>query len=153
MRSPWRIRLTPEVLLILFAMLGYTMASLRLGESYPFSPLSMFSAGLGASSRVVVRAAGGRECEITDFARWHCDGPVDFGRAPHCPQTAVHPENDRNLADFVRSHPGAPGEGVPVEVVRRVFHIENPAAAPTVDECDLVKCTAVAVRGPCASTR
>lgn len=143
-------------LFVALAMLGYVAVSRKVGEQYPFGPLSMFSSGLRVASHIVAKAPDGRLCELSAFEGWSCEGKIDFRAAsnPQCRMGAEHPENDRKAEGRLRA--GADGSaGAPVsriEVIRRSFHAEQTGGPIAVEDCLLVVCDATEVAGRCEST-
>lgn len=149
-------RRAARALFAALAMIGYVVVSRKVGEQYPFGPLSMFSGGLRVASRVVARAPDGRLCELSAFEAWRCEGPIDFRAASHpeCRVGAEHAETDRKAESLLRAGEGdsAASGGVRVEVLRRAFHVERTGGPVEVEDCPLVVCTAREVAGKCAPT-
>jgi hypothetical protein len=147
-------RAAAETTLVVLALFGFSMSSFLLGENYPMSPLSMFSAGLEGASRIVAKLDDGSACELGDFERFHCEGTVEFTASaqPQCSRID-HPENDRKAGDLVRARLGDVGEGgIPVAIVRRIFDVPNDGPY-LVRDCVMIKCTALPKEGSCESIR
>lgn len=145
-------------LFVALAMLGYVIVSRKLGEQYPFGPLTMFSEGLRVASRIVAKAPDGRVCELAAFEGWQCEGEIDFHAAAHpqCRIGAEHAEGDRKAESLLRAGVGANGENtgsVRVQVLRRSFQVERTGGPIEVEDCPLVVCHAKEVAGACVSTR
>lgn len=123
--------------------LGYVVVGHGVGDFYPFSPLGMFKNVVTRSSRLAVRDAGGHIAEIGRFAAWHCDAPLDFSAQAHpaCGDLDFSAYDDI-VRDHILSHPGAPGDGEPIEIVRRVFEVKEPLGPVSVTDCPLLACTA-----------
>ncbi len=143
--------------LVALSVVGYVVLSRKLGEQYPFGPLTMFSGGLRVASRIVARAPDGRLCELSAFEAWSCEGRPDFSAAanPQCHMGAEHPENDRKAEALVRAPPpggSRGGDPVRVEVIRRGFRVKHPGGPIEIEDCVLVTCSAREVAGQCAST-
>lgn len=140
---------------VVLAMASFVIASRVLGEQYPVGPLSMFSGGLRAASRIVARTEDGRLCELDAFEAYRCEGPIDLRAAAHpdCTNDAEHPEQDRKSEAILRSREGDGEGGRRIVVTRRTFRVDRPSGPVVVRDCALLTCSAKEIAGRCASTR
>jgi hypothetical protein len=126
------------------SLVAYVVVGVRFGEQFPFSPLHMFAENRAAiAGRIVVRRAGGALAEVTDFDRWACAGPLALASPVSPCAEGMNSEVDQRAEDYIARHPGAPSEGEPLVVVRRVFAFDRPGGALSTRACDLAGCTAV----------
>ncbi len=126
------------------ALVTYVVVGERFGEQFPFSPLRMFAENrAGISGRVVVRKPDGALAEATDFDRWACAGALGLASPDSPCAEGMDLERDQKAEDYIVAHPGAPSEGEPVVVVRRVFAFDHTSGVLETRTCDLALCTAV----------
>jgi hypothetical protein len=127
------------------SLVTYVVVGQRFGEQFPFSPLRMFAQNRMATvGRVVAKRTDGQLREVTDFDRWACAEPlVAFVSETSPCVEGMHRENDQLAEDYILAHAGAPSEGEPVAVVRRVFVFDRPGGALVTRSCELARCTAV----------
>lgn len=120
---------------------AYVVAAFALGELYPLSRFHMFSRIPEASSRILARALDGSVHDVHEYGRWSCgDAPLDVSL--RCDARGHYPDIDRRVERYVRAHPGARGEGAPVEIVRRTYSFPDPWGPPAVGDCVIAACTA-----------
>ena len=145
--SEARRRRALELVIGLVCFYGYSVTSFHVIESFPFSPLSMFSGGLHESSRILARTADGEVHELGALARVRCERAVDFApeALPACSRRVRHSENDRLAAELLRSRSVERSDeagGASIDVVRRIFRLPDPRGAPVVEDCVLLRCSA-----------
>jgi len=121
---------------------GYVGVSFAVRNLYPFSVFDMYSSIRTSASRIVARDGRGQLAEVQRFEAWSCGGPVDTSPAKcGAPGSYFYvPYLDEEAAGYVAGHAGA--GGTPVEVVRRIWWLDQPGAPRTTD-CVLQQCTAV----------
>lgn len=131
-------------------ILGYCFIAHRLGEFYPFSPLSMFSGGLHTSSRLGFEVEEGKTCEIRHFKSFACERTVWEVAASEC-RRGSHRELDRRAFDYIGNNVWPSFDGyatVKGQLVRRVYTIDENGKLKT-DTCRFMTCEAVPVLGAC----
>ena len=128
------------------AFVGYSSSSRMVVDFFPFSVLNMYShASASRASRILARDAHGRAYELDRFDRWSCPAALDPA-ARTCPGFAgVNTVDyvDREMAIFLDTHRGRPGEGAPVDVVRRAWTLTDHPGPPAFEDCALLHCRAV----------
>jgi hypothetical protein len=124
---------------------GYVGISFAVRNLYPFSVFDMYSRSRTSASRIVARDERGQLAEVERFDAWSCEGPVDTspGKCGAPGSYFYVPYLDESRAAYVAGHT-SPGDdaGAPVEVVRRIWWLDEPGAPRTTD-CVLQRCTAV----------
>lgn len=127
------------------AILGLQLAvAFGVGNLYPFSTFEMYGGTrLTSASRIGVRV-GDQVVEIREFSRWRCQAPPDPSPQA-CPREwpMQHIEAiDREAVAWIAAA-GDPGaDGVPVEVVRRIWRWESDDGRASVSDCVLARCEA-----------
>lgn len=147
--SAKKLRSQSFVVLAGILFFGYWGLAFALGESYPLSPLGMFSSAQSAATRVVVRRASGELAEVTAFEQWVCPETLVLqGVCSPLPYSAQDDrvfqyirENQRSQGEE-RHHSEGEKERVPVELVRLIFRIRGPAAPIETETCSITLCTA-----------
>lgn len=114
------------------------------GESYPFSTLSIFDRYTTGQSRVLVRGADGRVTRVTAFDRWRCVRRVTRADVAEAVARTGGSATylDRGSLLFVDGHQGDPLEGVPVEIVLRTLRFDPSLDTPEVEDVVLAACQA-----------
>lgn len=122
---------------------GYVTLALAVTNLYPVSVFDMYSHPRSSASRIVARDAAGNVREVRRYDRWRCEGPVDVSpRACDTPRFDYSNYLDAEQAAYVASHSNGDGQGDPVEIVRRIWWLDEPGPPRTTD-CVLQRCTAV----------
>jgi hypothetical protein len=122
---------------------GYVGISFAVRNLYPFSVFDMYSRSRTSASRIVARDEHGQLAEVERFDGWLCEGPVDTspGRCGTPGSYFYVPYLDESRIEYIAKHPGD-GHGDPVEVIRRIWWLDEPGAPQTTD-CVLQRCSAV----------
>lgn len=122
---------------------GYAAIALAVENLYPVSVFDMYSRPRSSASRIVARDAAGSLVEVRRYDRWRCEGPLDLSpRACNAPRFDYSNYLDAEHAAYVASHSTGDGHGEPVEIVRRIWWLDQPGPPRTTD-CVLQRCTAV----------
>lgn len=127
------------------AFFGYFAISRVVENFFPFSVLDMYStADTETASRILARDASGHAYEVDHFDHWTCPAPL-HPEARACADSGdVNTISyvDREAAIYLDHHRGRAGEGAPVDVVRRRWHLSDRAGPPSFDDCPLLHCQA-----------
>lgn len=137
-----RTRAQTSAVLAGLLLVGYCGLAFALGESYPLSPLGMFSRPQKAATRVVVRTQAGTLAEVTAFDEWSCGQPLVV-QGVDTPLT--YSAQDERVVQYIRENgrpPGAEERGAPVELVRLVFRIREPGGPLETETRPLAACRA-----------
>jgi hypothetical protein len=125
------------------AIVSYVSVALAYGELYPFSAFSMYARAAGTSaSRIVVRDAGGALHEVRRFRVITCEPP----RPEACGEPGTYasiPYLDAEAEAWIAAHAGAPGEGEPATLVRRIWRFAEPRGPARATDCALAACRVV----------
>lgn len=126
---------------------GYFAVAQGLGNLYPFSTFEMY-AGVEAhsASRLLARDGDGRVHEIREFSAYRC-GPIDLRPAGCAGGEDYYTIGyvEREAAEDLAARTAAPMSGPARDVllIRRVWRFHGPDA-PSVDDCAVATCQAVA---------
>lgn len=132
------------------SMSGYVLVARVAGNLYPFSTFGMYS-GIPprAASRIVARDRAGAVRELTSFASFRCDHPVDLASCAQAGDAYTIDYLDREAVAYVGRTPLESGAAPDaeraesaVDVVRRVWHFEPAQQDPVVDDCLMSHCRA-----------
>lgn len=120
-------------------MVTYWGTAMALGESYPISPLMMFSVPETAASRVIVRDGNSGYAEVGAYDRWNCGEPIELGG--RC--SPGFSAQDELVMEILRQRrDNSATEATNVTLVRRVFRVRSEDRGLDVSECDLMTCRA-----------
>jgi hypothetical protein len=124
----------------------YLLVAQGIGDLYPFSTFSMYSAHpTDSGSRIVARDASGALRELSAYERWTCPRDGALEQIDACGEVTTIDYLDREAREYLAEHAGpdapAPPGSEPVEVVRRIWRFGG--EAPLVRDCPLARCRAV----------
>jgi hypothetical protein len=138
-----RMWASPARVIGALVLTGYVGVSFAVRNLYPFSTFDMYSSIRTSASRIVARDEDGRVAEVRRFEEWSCEGPIDTSPGKCGPPGSYFyvPYLDEEARSYVGSHAGG-SRGAPVEVVRRIWWLDQPGA-PRTSDCLLQRCTAV----------
>ena len=141
--SLWGHAREPAVGLGAAVLVTYLLVARGLGDLYPFSTFSMYSAHpTDSGSRIVARDARGGLREVSSYDRWACPGTEALERADACGVVTAIDYLDREAREYLDGHAAADTPGSePVEVVRRAWRFGGDA--PVIRDCPLLRCRAV----------
>jgi hypothetical protein len=124
----------------------YLLVAQGIGDLYPFSTFSMYSAHpTDSGSRIVARDASGALRELSAYERWACPRAGALEQVDACGEVTTIEYLDREAREYLAEHespdaPALPGSE-PIDVVRRTWRFGG--EAPIVRDCPLVRCRAV----------
>jgi hypothetical protein len=123
---------------------GYAGIALAVHNLYPFSVFDMYSRPRISASRIVARDESGKLSEVERYDGWRCPAPVDVS-----PSQCGEPGSffyttylDASRAAYIADHGASDGVGRPVDVVRRIWWLDEPGP-PRITDCVLQSCSAV----------
>jgi hypothetical protein len=136
----------PRHVVAALVLAGYVGVSFAVGNLYPFSVFDMYSRARTTASRIVARDERGQIVEVGRYESWQCDGPIDVSPAA-CGEPGSYfyvGYLDRERADYIAGHRGTGTSPAPVDVIRRIWWLENDSPGPPrTTDCLLQRCTAV----------
>lgn|GEM_PF-3211261 len=113
-------------------------------RAYPFSTFDMYAHPEDTASHLLARDASGHVQELTQFDGWSCDATVENMGAPATcgplGSFSITTYKDQDLLRWVRTHAGENGE--PVDIVRRIWQLEERPGPPTMRDCVVGHCRA-----------
>ena len=128
----------PRIAVTAAFALAYLAFAWIVGRSYPMNRMQMFAPPDTTATHVIARTADGALREVRFFARWSCEGNIDFSMNEH----GVRRGNDELVQNHVLRNVGEPERGVPVELVRRTFTIPAAHGPLAIDDKVLLRCRA-----------
>ena len=134
----------PTVWITVLVMGGYFLIARVVGNLYPFSTFSMYSAAKSESaSHIVARDRAGTLHAVLEYEGWSCPEPLDID-PPRCRAAARFSSIgyiDRRILEHVRGHRSTGGE--PVELVRHIWRFQDGSGDVRTEDCVLAQCQAV----------
>lgn len=128
----------PRLAVTVAFALAYLAFAWIVGRSHPFNQMRMFAPPDTTTSHVLARTADGELHEARWFARWSCEGRVDFSMNEH----GVRRGYDELVQNHILRNSGEPERGVPIELVRRTFTIPEAHGPLVIDDTFLLRCRA-----------
>jgi hypothetical protein len=116
-------------------------------RAYPFSTFDMYAHPEDTASHLVARDATGRVGELTGYVGWSCELSVDsMGLPERCGPLgtfSITTYKDQDLLRWVARHTAADPRAEPVDIVRRIWQLEDRPGPPAIRDCLLGHCRAV----------
>lgn len=130
--------LEPRISVAASFALAYLAFAWIAGRSYPMNRMRMFAPPDTTASHVVARTEDGALREVRFFARWRCDGKIDFSTN----EAGIRRGYDELVQNHLLRNVGEPEHGIPVELVRRTFSIPVAHGPLVIDDKVLLRCRA-----------